>query len=163
MWRSSCVSLSRDFSPERHPSIRHIHVKTGAQNIAKEIKQYQEKWLQHVQRMDTKRIPKQALQYKRKGRRNRGRPRRRWREQLHLEDQGTGNTPNPSWTWWWWWWWSSILFLLWVTSTYIHQGPPSVASLIKKSLTFYVCICGLFNNASNNADCITSHDIMIGE
>ena len=27
--------------------------KTGAQNIVKEIKQYQEKWLQHVQRMDT--------------------------------------------------------------------------------------------------------------
>ena len=27
--------------------------KTGAQNIVKELKQYQEKWLQHVQRMDT--------------------------------------------------------------------------------------------------------------
>ena len=33
--------------------------KTGKQNIVKEIKQYQEKWLQHVQRMDTNRIPKQ--------------------------------------------------------------------------------------------------------
>ena len=64
--------------------------KTGAQNIVKEIKQYQEKWLQHVQRMDTNRIPKQALQYKPKGRRNIGRPRKRWRDQLHLEDQGTG-------------------------------------------------------------------------
>ena len=38
--------------------------KTGAQNIVKEIKQYQEKWLQHVQRMDTNRLPKQALLYK---------------------------------------------------------------------------------------------------
>jgi len=38
--------------------------KTGAENIVKEIKQYQEKWLQHIQRMDTDRIPKQALQYK---------------------------------------------------------------------------------------------------
>ena len=38
--------------------------KTGAQNIVKEIKQYQKKWLQHVQRMDTNRIPKQALQYR---------------------------------------------------------------------------------------------------
>ena len=38
--------------------------KTGAQNIVKEIKHYQRKWLQHVQRMDTNRIPKQALQYK---------------------------------------------------------------------------------------------------
>ena len=79
--------------------------KTGAQNIVKEIKRYQKKWLQHVQRMDTNRLPKQALQYKPKGRRNIGRPRKRWRDQLHLEDQGTGNTPNPSGTWWWWWWW----------------------------------------------------------
>ena len=38
--------------------------KTGAQNIVKEIKQYQKKWLQHVQRMGTNRIPKQALRYR---------------------------------------------------------------------------------------------------
>ena len=38
--------------------------KKGAQKIAKEIKQYQKKWLQHVQRMDTNRLSKQALQYK---------------------------------------------------------------------------------------------------
>ena len=73
-----------------------IRQKTGAQNIQKETIQYQKKWLQHVQRMDTNRLPKQALQYKPKGRRNIGRPRKRWRDQLHLEDQGTGNTPNPS-------------------------------------------------------------------
>jgi hypothetical protein len=64
--------------------------KTGAQNIVKEIKQYQEKWLQHVQRMDTNRIPKQALPYsyirKPKKRRNIRRPRKRWRGQLHLVD-----------------------------------------------------------------------------
>ena len=92
-----------------------------------------QKWLQHVQRMDTNRLPKQALQYKPKvattctedghkqttkrtlqykpnGRRNIGRPRKRWRDQLHLEDQGTGNTPYPSGTWWWWWWWWWRLF-----------------------------------------------------
>ena len=34
-----------------------IREKTGAQNIAKEIKDYQEKWLQRVQSMDTNRIP----------------------------------------------------------------------------------------------------------
>ena len=73
-----------------------IRQKTGAQNIVKEIKQLQKKWLQHVQRMDTNRLPKQALQYKPKGRRNIGQPRKRWRDQLHIEDQGTGNTPNPS-------------------------------------------------------------------
>jgi len=70
--------------------------KTETQNIVKEIKHYQEKWLQHVQRMDTNRIPKQVLQYKAKGRRNIGRPRKRWRDELHLENQETGNTPNPS-------------------------------------------------------------------
>jgi len=51
---------------EKHQCIRE---KTGAQNIVKEIKQYQEKWLQYVQRMDINRLAKQALQYKPKGRR----------------------------------------------------------------------------------------------
>ena len=60
--------------------------------------QHQEKWLQRVQRMDTNRIPKQALQYKPKGRRNTGLLRKRWRDQFHFEEQGTGNMPNPSWT-----------------------------------------------------------------
>ena len=49
------------------------------------IKQYQEKWLQHIQRMDTNRIPKQALHYKPKGRRHIGRPRKRWRDQFHFK------------------------------------------------------------------------------
>ena len=63
-----------------------IRGKTKAQSIVKEIKQYHKKRLQHVQRMDTNRLPKQALQYRPKGRRNTGRPRKRWRDQLHLED-----------------------------------------------------------------------------
>jgi hypothetical protein len=50
---------------------KRIREKTGAQNIVKEIKQYQKKWLQHVQRMDTDRIPKEALQYRPQGQRNR--------------------------------------------------------------------------------------------
>jgi len=62
-------------------------IQTDYQNKHYNINQ---KWLQHVQRMDTNRLPKQALQYKPKGRRNIGRPRKRWRDQLHLEDQGTG-------------------------------------------------------------------------
>ena len=80
-----------------------IRQKTGVWNVVKEIKQYQKKWLQHVRRMDTNRLPKQALQYKPKGQRNIGWPRKRWRDQLHLKGQGTGNMPNPSGTWWWWW------------------------------------------------------------
>ena len=62
-----------------------IREKTGEQSIVKEIKQYQKKWLQHVQRMDTNRLPKQALQYRPKGRRNTRRLRKRWRDQRHLE------------------------------------------------------------------------------
>jgi hypothetical protein len=46
-------------------------------------KQHQKKWLQYVQGMGTNGVPKQALQYKPKGRRNIGRPRKRWRDQLH--------------------------------------------------------------------------------
>jgi hypothetical protein len=65
---------------------KRIREKTGAQNIVKEIKQCHKKWLQHVQRMDTNRIPKQALQYRPQGQRNIGRQRKRWRDQLHLED-----------------------------------------------------------------------------
>jgi len=49
---------------EKNQSIRE---KTRAENIVKEIKRYQEKWLQHVQRVDINRIPKQALQYKPRG------------------------------------------------------------------------------------------------
>ena len=63
-----------------------IREKTGAQNIVKEIKQYQKKWLQHVQRMDTNRLPRQALKYRPERRRNIGRPKKRWRDQLHFED-----------------------------------------------------------------------------
>ena len=55
--------------------------KTEAQSTVKEIKQYQKQWLQHVQRMDTNRLPKQVLQYRPKGRRTR-------------EDQGRGGGTN---------------------------------------------------------------------
>ena len=63
-----------------------IRKKMGAQNIVKEIKQYQKKWLQHVQSMDRNRLPRQALQCRPEGRRNIGRPKKRWRDQLHFED-----------------------------------------------------------------------------
>ena len=63
-----------------------IREKTGAQNIVKEIEQYQKKWLQHVQRMDRNRLPRQVLKYRPEGRRNIGRPKKRWRDQLHFED-----------------------------------------------------------------------------
>jgi hypothetical protein len=51
--------------------------KLGVQNIVLEIKQYQREWLQHAERMGTDRIPKQALKYRPKGKRNIGRPTKR--------------------------------------------------------------------------------------
>jgi hypothetical protein len=72
------TELDRD----RNQSVRE---KLGLQNIVLEIKQYQREWLQHVERMDTDRIPKQPLKYRPKGKRNIGRPRKRWKDQLHFE------------------------------------------------------------------------------
>jgi len=63
-----------------------IREKTGAENIVQEIKQYQKKWLQHIQRMDTNRMPRQPLKYRPEGRRNVGRRKKRWRDQIHFED-----------------------------------------------------------------------------
>jgi len=67
-----------------------ISEKTGAENIVKGIKQYQKKWLQHVQRMDRNRLPRQALRYRPEGSRNIGRPKKIWRDQLHFEDKEQG-------------------------------------------------------------------------
>jgi hypothetical protein len=67
---------------ERNQSVRE---KLGVQNIVLEIKQYQVELLQHVGRMDTDRITRQALKYRPKRKRSTGRPRKRWKEQLHLE------------------------------------------------------------------------------
>ena len=54
--------------PLTYPGDTKILVKSSkgrsGPTLVKEIKQYQEKWLQHVQRMDTNRLPKQPLQYK---------------------------------------------------------------------------------------------------
>jgi hypothetical protein len=60
--------------------------KNRSRYILREIKAYREKWLQHIQRMDTNRIPKQVPKYKPKGRRLIGRSRKRWRNQFHFED-----------------------------------------------------------------------------
>jgi hypothetical protein len=68
---------------DRNQSVRE---KLGVQNTVLEIKQYQRGWLQHMERMDTDRIPKQAPKYRPKGKRSIGRPRKRWKDQLHLEE-----------------------------------------------------------------------------
>ena len=59
-----CFDVTPPLTKNNKENNHRIRGKTGAQNMVKEIKQYQEKWLQHVQRMDTNRLTKQALQYK---------------------------------------------------------------------------------------------------
>ena len=70
--------------------------KTGAENIVKEIKQYQEKYLQQIQRMDTNRIPKQGLKYKPKDEDTYDDRGRDGGTNLILRIQGTGIKTNPS-------------------------------------------------------------------
>jgi hypothetical protein len=45
-----------------------VREELGVQNTVLEVKQYQQEWLQQVERMDTDRIPKHALRYRRRGR-----------------------------------------------------------------------------------------------
>jgi predicted ArsR family transcriptional regulator len=49
---------------------------------------YKQKWINHLERMDNTRLPKHALNYRPRGRRDRGRPRKRWQ---HV-DAGTGQS-----------------------------------------------------------------------
>ena len=51
--QETCLTLQEHDDDDDDKVIPCIRQKTGAQSIVKEIKQYQEKWLQHVQRMDT--------------------------------------------------------------------------------------------------------------
>ena len=58
---------------------------SGIQDVRSEHKQ---NWFNHLERMDSTRLPKHALNYKPRGGRDRGRPRKRWQS----VDAGTGQT-----------------------------------------------------------------------
>jgi hypothetical protein len=49
---------------------------------------YKQNWINHLKRMDNTRLPKHALNYKPRGRRDRGRPKKRWQ----CVDAGRGQT-----------------------------------------------------------------------
>jgi len=56
---------------------------SGTQDVRSKYKQ---NWINHLKRMDNTILPKQGLNYKPRGRRDRGRPRKRWQR----IDAGTG-------------------------------------------------------------------------
>ena len=58
---------------------------SGIQDVRSKYKQ---NWINHLERTDNTRLPKHALNYKPRGRRNRGRPRKRWQR----VDAGTGQS-----------------------------------------------------------------------
>lgn len=64
---------------------RPVRGKLGVQIVVLEVHQYQQKWLRHLQRMGTNRIPKIAVRYEPKRRTNVGRLRKSWKDQLHLQ------------------------------------------------------------------------------
>jgi hypothetical protein len=57
-----------------------IMEKLGVRNTVLEIQQYQRKWLQHPQRMDISRLPRQAPKYEPKARRSIRRLKERWKD-----------------------------------------------------------------------------------
>ena len=69
--------------------------KARSQEIRQELEisgtqevRYRQNWTDHLERTDNTRMPKYALTYKPRGRRDRGRPRKRWQR----VDAGTGQT-----------------------------------------------------------------------
>ena len=49
---------------------------------------YKQNWINHLERLDNTRLPKHALNYKPRGKRDGGRPRKRWQ----CVDAGTAQT-----------------------------------------------------------------------
>jgi len=59
---------------------------SGIQDVRSKHKQ---NWINHLERMDSTRLPKHALNYKPRGRRDRGRPRKPWQRVDDGTDQST--------------------------------------------------------------------------
>ena len=99
------VTTKRDMTRLEAAEMRFVRSVTGYTRLAKirsevvrkelEISgiqdvrlKYKQNWINHLARMDNTRLPKHALNYKPRGRRDRGRPRKRWQ----CVDAGTGQT-----------------------------------------------------------------------
>ena len=101
----TCVTTKRDMARLEAAEMRFLRSVKGytildkirSEVIRKELKisgiqevksKYKQNWINHLERMDNDRLPKHALNYKPRRRRDRGRPRKRWQR----VDAGTGQT-----------------------------------------------------------------------
>jgi len=101
----ACVTTKRDMTrleAAEMPFLRSITGYTRLDKIRSEVirkeleisgiqdvrLKYKQNWINHLEGMDNTRLPKHALNYKPRGRRDRGRPRKRWQ----CVDDGTGQT-----------------------------------------------------------------------
>ena len=99
------VTMKRDMTRLEAAEMRFLRSVTGytrldkirSEVIRKEPKiygiqdvrlKYKQNWINHLERVDNTRLPKHALNYKSRGRRDPGRPRKRWQ----CVDAGTGQT-----------------------------------------------------------------------
>jgi len=99
------VTMERDMTGLEAAGMRFLRTVTGYRRLDKirrevirtEIEisriqdlrlKYKQIWINHLERMDNTRLPKQALTYKPRGKRNRGRHRIQWQ----CVDAGTGQT-----------------------------------------------------------------------
>ena len=73
----------------RLDKIRSEVIRKGLEISGQDVRlKYQQNWINHLARMDNTRLPKHALNYKPRGRRDRGRPRKQWQ----CVDAVTGQT-----------------------------------------------------------------------
>jgi hypothetical protein len=72
---------------QRNPDIRN---RLKVDNLIEDIKLYQKSRLDHLERMDTSRLPKRAFQYQPPGRQDAGRPRKNEMIKNTLSFKGTG-------------------------------------------------------------------------
>ena len=76
----------------RLDKIRNEVIRKKLENSGKHVQdvrsKHKQNWINHLEIMDNTRLPKHALNYKPRGRRDRGRPRKRWQR----VDAGTGQT-----------------------------------------------------------------------
>jgi hypothetical protein len=90
--QSTEMKFSRSVKRCTMDYIRNEEIRTELEMYAIQgkITEYRIHWSAHLQRMDNSRLPKQALLYKPRGRRDVGYPRKRWTANVR-----TGDSPIP--------------------------------------------------------------------